>query len=115
VFAGAVLAVTVRPRVARVNARLHRLPITLTRSVPIGGRRQQPSTTRPGYGTRGCAIRSNQGSHADTCPQPGDNNLNRTACPDYRDWTPIRSLVPLISAPPHLNPDPSRTTRSWDL
>lgn len=34
-------------------ARVHRFPITETRSVPIGGRRQQPSTTRPGYGTRG--------------------------------------------------------------
>jgi hypothetical protein len=34
--------------------------------VPIGGRRQQPSTTRPGYGTRGCAIRSNQRLAGDT-------------------------------------------------
>jgi hypothetical protein len=28
--------------------------------LPIGGRRQQPSTTRPGHGTRAQAIRSNQ-------------------------------------------------------
>jgi hypothetical protein len=39
--------------------------------VPFGGRRQQPSTTRPGYGTRGYAIRSNQWSLRDTIHRLG--------------------------------------------
>ena len=64
------LAVTVRPRVAR-HARVHRFTITKARSLPIGGRRQQPSTTRPGHGTRGYAIRSNQLHEARERPRPG--------------------------------------------
>jgi hypothetical protein len=56
-------------------------------------------------------------------PQAGDNNLNRTGRPDYRGWTPVRSLLPapselllIRSAAPHRVPTPSvpGITRSWD-
>ncbi len=63
VMAGHRLAVTVRPRGSSQYAR-HRFTITPhmgeVRPLPIGGRRQQPSTTRPGHGTRRYAIRSNR-------------------------------------------------------
>lgn len=53
-------------------------------------------------------------------PQPGDNNLNRMGRPDYRGWTPVRSLLSAPSGscrppqllrstrPPELQPNPSQ-------
>lgn len=62
----------------------HRKTITISDLRPSVGRRQQPSTTRPRYGTRGYAIRSNRVGWAPHCAQAVDNDLNRTRWPDYR-------------------------------
>jgi hypothetical protein len=95
------LAVTVRPRVAR-NARVcTALDPRLDECadlLPFGGMRQQPSTTRPRYGTRACVNRSNcrgrPAERLDTAgaqggssahAQPVDNDLNGARRPDYRD------------------------------
>lgn len=77
--------------------------ITISDLRPSVGRRQQPSTTRPRYGTRGYAIRSNRAGGAAHCAQAVDNDLNRTRWPDYRCLTPD-----FLSRPSQ------RTTHSWD-
>lgn len=81
----------------------HRKTITTSDLRPSVGRRQQPSTTRPRYGTRGYAIRSNRADGAPHCAQAVDNDLNRTRWPDYRCLTPD-----FLSRPSQ------RTTHSWD-
>ena len=118
-MAGRRLAVTVRPReISRhaLGAPLHRSPGRDLR--PSAGRRQQPSTTRPGYGTRGYGPSGQTGRAATrrsappdrgapgmaVCTQPVDNDLNHARGADYRGWTPVSVVHPgiLPAVEPHI-------------
>lgn len=94
VVAGAVLAVTVRPRVARITPEC---TASRSPSAICAHRRQAAAAIDNSTWSRYAGLRHpvKPTAHRRHYPQPGDNNLNRTRRPDYLGWTPIRPSHPM--------------------
>lgn len=108
VMAGHRLAVTVRPRVAREYARVHRFTTTDRDHCPSeagGSSHRQLDLVTVRATTPSGQTGPYSGPH---CAQAVDNNLNRAGRPDYLGGTP--KSFSCLSSPPV-----PRTTHSWDL